>query len=123
MACYAESTDGIHWTKPELGLFEFEGSKQNNIVWDGAGTHSFTPFMDTNPAAKPEAHYKAVAFGQRRASARWARPTAVHWTPLADKPVITRGAFDSQNLAFWDAAHRQDIANTTAPFAAASATS
>ena len=23
--CYAESTDGIHWEKPELGLFEFEG--------------------------------------------------------------------------------------------------
>lgn len=24
------------------------------------------------------------------------------WTRMSDKPVITRGAFDSQNLAFWD---------------------
>ncbi len=29
--CYAESTDGVHWTKPELGLDEFNGSKNNNI--------------------------------------------------------------------------------------------
>lgn len=30
--CYAESDDGVHWHKPELGLHEFDGSKQNNIV-------------------------------------------------------------------------------------------
>jgi hypothetical protein len=29
--CDAESEDGIHWTKPELGLVEFNGSKKNNI--------------------------------------------------------------------------------------------
>ncbi len=30
--CYATSTDGIHWERPVLGLHEFEGSKENNIV-------------------------------------------------------------------------------------------
>jgi hypothetical protein len=30
--CYATSTDGINWEKPDLGLFEFEGSTKNNIV-------------------------------------------------------------------------------------------
>jgi len=29
--CYAESEDGIHWTKPELGLVEFNGNTKNNI--------------------------------------------------------------------------------------------
>ena len=29
--CYAESDDGIHWTKPNLGLVEFNGNKNNNI--------------------------------------------------------------------------------------------
>jgi hypothetical protein len=29
--CYAESDDGVRWTKPELGLVEFNGSKKNNI--------------------------------------------------------------------------------------------
>ena len=67
VTCYAESRDGIHWTKPELGLFEFNGSKQNNIVWDGPGTHNFTPFLDTNPACPPDAKYKALAGGRGRA--------------------------------------------------------
>ena len=30
--CYATSKDGFHWEKPVLGLVEFEGSKQNNIL-------------------------------------------------------------------------------------------
>jgi hypothetical protein len=36
--CYAESPDGIRWTKPDLGLFAWNGSKRNNLVWDGVGT-------------------------------------------------------------------------------------
>jgi len=33
---YAESDDGFHWVKPNLGLFEWQGSKDNNIVMDGS---------------------------------------------------------------------------------------
>ncbi|MDP7130278.1 MAG: hypothetical protein QF437_07310 [Planctomycetota bacterium] len=29
--CYAESTDGITWTKPNLGLKDYRGSKENNL--------------------------------------------------------------------------------------------
>ena len=29
---YATSKDGIHWSKPELGLHKFAGSAANNIV-------------------------------------------------------------------------------------------
>ena len=29
---YAESRDGIHWSKPSLGIVEFEGSRANNMV-------------------------------------------------------------------------------------------
>jgi hypothetical protein len=29
---YLESQDGWHWTRPELGLVEFEGSKRNNLL-------------------------------------------------------------------------------------------
>ena len=34
---YAESADGIHWEKPDLGLFEVNGSTANNLVWMGPG--------------------------------------------------------------------------------------
>jgi len=30
--CYAESADGIHWTKPNLGQIEVHGSKENNGI-------------------------------------------------------------------------------------------
>ena len=33
--CYAYSKDGIHWEKPNLGLVEYNGNKNNNIVWRG----------------------------------------------------------------------------------------
>ncbi len=32
MVCYAESSDGIHWNRPSLGLVDFNGSKANNII-------------------------------------------------------------------------------------------
>jgi transposase len=103
VTCYAESPDGIHWTKPELGLFEFAGSKQNNIVWDGIGTHAFVPFRDTNPNATPEARYKALGVGGgQHGLYAFQSADGIHWSLLSDQPVITQGAFDSQNLAFWD---------------------
>ena len=30
--CLAYSTDGIHWVRPQLGLYEFQGSQANNLV-------------------------------------------------------------------------------------------
>ena len=29
---YAESDDGVHWDKPEVGLYEIDGSHRNNVV-------------------------------------------------------------------------------------------
>jgi len=105
MTCYAESKDGIHWTKPSLGLVEFEGSTENNIVWNGTGTHNFTPFKDPNPACSPDAKYKALAgasHGYKKGLYAVKSADAIHWTLMSEEPVITKGAFDSQNLAFWD---------------------
>jgi len=31
-AAYAESTDGVNWTKPKLGLVEYKGNKDNNLL-------------------------------------------------------------------------------------------
>jgi hypothetical protein len=105
VTCYAESQDGIAWTKPKLGLVEFNGSKANNIVWDGIGTHCFTPFKDANPVRTPAARYKAIARGRPRGQRGlyiFQSPDAIHWELMRPEPVITQGAFDSQNLAFWD---------------------
>lgn len=102
VVCYAQSDDGIHWTRPDLGLFDFEGCRANNIVWRGAGEHNFSPFKDLNPAAPPEARYKAIG-GDEGGLVAFQSADALRWSLIQKTPVITQGAFDSQNLAFWDA--------------------
>lgn len=114
--CYAESDDGIHWTKPNLGLVEYpkgSGDKNNNIViglyhepWmKDTKPDAVHPavFLDTNPDCPEDARYKAIlrSRGEKGVLALKS-PDGLRWSLIADKPVITDGAFDSQNLAFWD---------------------
>ena len=47
LTCYAESRDGIHWTKPHLGLVEVDGSTANNVILPVAG--QFCAFLDGRP--------------------------------------------------------------------------
>ena len=101
--CYAESTDGINWTKPSLGIVEFEGSTDNNIIIDQRpATHNFTPFKDANPNCKPDETYKAVGGNRKEGLIAYKSSDGIHWTRMADKGIITDGAFDSQNGIFWD---------------------
>jgi hypothetical protein len=105
VTCYAESKDGVHWTKPNLGLVDWEGSKENNIILDGLGTHCFVAFRDDNPVCPPESRYKGISRGRpvgKKGLYVFQSPDAIHWSLIKDEPVITEGAFDSQNLAFWD---------------------
>ena len=109
--CYAESDDGIRWRKPELGLFVFKGSKKNNIVMAPGKIGEANPdpghpavFKDGNPDAPADARYKAIVRSEKpHGLLAFKSPDGIHWTPMSETPVITEGAFDSQNLAFWDA--------------------
>jgi len=111
--CYAESEDGIHWTKPELGLCDFRGSKQNNIILDGGSlggirVKSFAPdhvsvFKDTRPDCPPAARYKALARATDPSLIGFQSADGIHFEPFSKEPLLTGGKFDSLNLAFWDA--------------------
>jgi hypothetical protein len=105
--CYAESSDGINWERPSLGLVEFTGSTDNNIIWDGVGSNTFAVFKDANPDCEPDAKFKALASGHDEKGKRnglhaFKSHDGTHWSMMSDDLVITDGAFDSQNLAFWD---------------------
>ena len=128
VVCAVESLDGIHWERPNLGLYEFNGSKENNIVWMGQGTHNFAPFLDANPDTPPDQRYKAVAsfrpkknepsaadlssnqaqfsyFQQEQARPAlyyFVSPDGLNWKRGSEAPIITDGYFDSLNVAFWD---------------------
>ncbi|OHB55773.1 MAG: hypothetical protein A2Y07_10620 [Planctomycetes bacterium GWF2_50_10] len=66
--CYAESKDGIHWDKPSLGLFAYQGSKENNILFrqigpEGAKSRVHGTGVFKDPNAPAESRYKAVSQG------------------------------------------------------------
>jgi len=130
--CMAESPDGIHWTRPNLGLVEFNGSKENNIVPVPARwTHCFTPFKDANPTCPSDERYKAVAYDHGHGHTglhAFTSPDGLNWRMMGDGPIITEGRFDSQNLAFYDKERKlyvayfrdmrngvRDIATATSP--------
>ena len=111
VVCYAESADGITWTKPKLGLHPWNGSTANNIIWMGsAETHNFAPFKDTNPDCPPEERYKAIG-GTTTSNGLWTFKSAdgVHWMRKSEGPVVSKGAFDSHNTCFWDAVQQRYI--------------
>ena len=117
---YAESRDGRHWTRPSLGLVEFQGSKDNNLIPkpaapEGWALDALTPFRDENPEAAADALYKAVAplYGPGNTADDWlsrekslavlSSPDGIRWTLMQDQGVFAQeGFFDSVNLAFWD---------------------
>ena len=107
--CVAESRDGIHWTRPELGIVEFDGSTKNNLILDRAmveeirGSPAHTAvFKDTNPDCPDTERYKIVIKGSPRGLYLMVSADGYHFRLKSDKPFATDGAFDSQNLMFWD---------------------
>ncbi|MGD9497070.1 MAG: hypothetical protein AB7Y46_12305 [Armatimonadota bacterium] len=108
--CYAESDDGIHWRRPELGIHEFRGSRANNIVLTpealaqlgGDPAHTAT-WLDANPDCPPDQRYKITIVGrQPRGLYVLTSGDGLHFSLLSAEPSVTVGAFDSQNLMFWD---------------------
>lgn len=60
LSCLAESSDGIAWERPSLGLHEFRGSTDNNI----APLPSLEYKMLADPRdVDPERRYKGIALG------------------------------------------------------------
>lgn len=104
-----ESRDGIAWTRPELGLCEFQGSKANNLLLPG-GWDNFCVFKDDNPACPPSERYKATAQrvlgGGDHSLECYVSADGLHfrhgWRLLTGHGQDMK--FDSVNVACWDAA-------------------
>jgi hypothetical protein len=119
VTCIAESADGRHWSKPELGLFEVMGTRQNNVVLMNAktATHNFSPFRDERPGVPEAARYKALGGTLEGGGlSAWQSPDGLRWEKISPEPVITKAMvpykymFDSQNVPFWSAAEGRYVA-------------
>ncbi len=103
VTCFAESADGLVWTKPKLGLFAVGGSKDNNVVLAGQPpfSHNFSPFLDNRPGVASGERFKALAGTSASGLHVFVSGDGVRWHPWREGPILTQGAFDSQNVAFW----------------------
>ena len=114
---YAESTDGINWERPNLGLYEFEGSTDNNVLMDSTVCHNLSVFIDGRPGTPDSERYKAVAKGPEKISDRstlrgLVSADGIHWNVVESDPLIVAPddnwpMFDSPNISFWNDLEQQ----------------
>ena len=111
LLCYAESEDGINWNRPNLGLIDYQGSVQNNIIMPlielGSG---FGAFLDTNPNASKSQRIKGNMRGLWDDSTNssnlygYATSDSTNWSQIQDDPIILGSLpnhWDAQNIIFW----------------------
>ncbi len=106
--CYAESKDGINWERPVLNMFEFDGSKQNNIINSrkAAGHGPFFVFKDTNPLCPDNERYKALVTysvpGEGESLVALLSSDGIHFDYENRILIEAGGHYDSMHACFWD---------------------
>ncbi len=97
VTCVAVSDDGLSWTRPSV-----DAAGRNVILEEPPEVcHNFAPFVDTRAGVAPSHCFKALGGTQASGLLAWHSADGLHWQQTRDEPVITAGAFDSQNIAFW----------------------
>jgi hypothetical protein len=98
--CYATSVDGLTWEKPALGVVEFDGSTENNIVWReregiwGHGAGIFKDLADLDPARRYKALFKGDAMSVGTSA------DGIHWDKVTPYSEVNASG-DTHNNAFW----------------------
>lgn len=95
---YAESADGVNWSKPNLGIVEYEGSKDNNLV--GLDSLEGAVYRDERAPAEQRYSYITHVLEADGGMVRFHSPDGLRWTRDAE-PLLKFGA-DSQAVTFWD---------------------
>ena len=109
--CYAESADGKTWTKPDLGLHVVADTKDNNVILAKTApfTHNFCPMIDSRPGVPASERYKALGGTRSTGLVAFVSGNGLSWRKLREEPVITGGAFDSQNVPLWSEAEQKYV--------------
>ena len=85
---YAFSRDGIHWEKPNLGLVEFEGSRDNNLLAERNLPPAFWDSHETNPAKRFKAFSHTDDTTAPMQMDFYYSADGFNWTPYEGNPVI-----------------------------------
>jgi len=106
--CYAESKDGINWVKPKLGLREFNGSKENNIILDKNDNSfdNFFVFIDENPTCPAAEKYKGIG---SVGDGLWCFVSPDGLNFKKGWLLTNKGQFDTMNVIIWDAKRKKYV--------------
>lgn len=89
---YAESTDGVNWDKPSLGLHEVEGTKDNNVCLTAPGCGVMWPGVMEDPDERdPARRYKLLGHGTvgpDHGIVVYFSPDGIDWTEYPHNPVL-----------------------------------
>ncbi len=133
-ALYATSEDGIFWKRPNLGIVEFEGNRDNNLI---STDMALINVIEEPDDPDHDRRYKCLYFARlgtspiqrlgessadRAARARTQEsratrvcvafsPDGVTWTPYEHNPVL-EGTSDTHTLLGWDDRVRRYVAYT-----------
>ena len=105
--CVAISHDGGKtFTKPCLGLNEYKGSKDNNIVYRGNGSllDNFSVYYDENPDCPDDAKFKALVchpLSHEKLTLEYFK-SADGFSFQFSHNIDVYGAFDTLNTILWD---------------------
>lgn len=102
--CYALSKDGKTFQKIPVGLHEFWGTKDNNILSLTTGDN-IAIFKDTNPNCPPDERYKGLCGTDKKELVYYKSADGVHFEKA--RVIVSDGAYDSLNVCFWDSASQQ----------------
>lgn len=91
--CVAETRDFKRWHKPRLGIIDYKGSKENNIVAAAGGSVAYNP---NAPADRRFSflHFKQEPFGYHG----YVSADGLNFRPVGDQPLLPGG--DVINLSY-----------------------
>ena len=104
--CVAESKDGKTFSRPELCIFDVNGSKKNNIFFrEDRFVDNFSVHYDTNPECPPDAKFKALSLIVSEdftvtQLGYYKSPDGIHFKYVGILPIP--GIFDTHNVVLWD---------------------
>lgn len=99
---YARSKDGVHWEKPSLGLVDWRGSRENNLLFQYAhGTGVMIDDREEDPGRRFKMVTKVDIPNHGAHMAVAFSADGVHWSELTPWPDHNPTA-DSHNLPFWN---------------------
>ena len=95
---YATSRDGVSWVKPSLGIIEYKGTKDNNIIREGDAleTGVFIDPHETDPTRRFKMLYQGVRAAYSADGLRWTDYNQ------GKKVIFHPPGHDSQSVPYWD---------------------